>query len=205
MKLHALVLALSLTVVAGEGGAHGTEEHAAPPTRPALSGKVSPLPWDVGGAFALTDHTGARRTQADPAGNMQLLFFGYANCPGICSAALPMMADAADALAARGIATSPVVVTIDPGLDTLETMGPALAKISDDLIGLTGDRQSLNVAYEAFRIEFQKIMDDPEYGPIYAHGSHIYVLDGVGKVLTLVPPVLSAGQVADIVERYVEG
>lgn len=183
--------------------AHGMEDHSSPEVN--LQKAVTPLPWEIGGPFDLIDHMGTPRTQVDPDGRMQLLFFGYANCPGICSAALPMMAEAAHVLAGRGIAVSPVLITIDPELDKVGTMGPALEKISADLIGLTGSREALSRAHNAFRIEFQKIMDDPEYGPIYAHGSYIYLLDPTGDVLTLLPPVLSPEQTAEIVARYAGG
>ncbi len=196
-----LICALLLCFAANGGLAHGTETHAAP-ALPEQSAAVTPLPWDVGGAFALTDHTGAPRTEAEPDGKMQLVFFGYANCPGICSAALPMMAEVTDTLAGRDIAVSPVLITIDPSLDTVATMGPALAEISQGFIGLTGTPEALGVAYKAFQISFTKIMDDPKLGPIYAHGSHIYLLDGAGKVLTLLPPVLSPDQVAEIIANY---
>jgi len=181
--------------------AHGTQSHGAP-ALPEDRAAVTPLPWDIGGPFALVDHTGAARTEADPDGKMQLVFFGYANCPGICSAALPMMAEVTDLLAARDIAVSPVLITIDPSLDTVATMGPALAEISQDFIGLTGTPEALALAYKAFQISFTKIMDDPKHGPIYAHGSHIYLLNGAGKVLTLLPPVLSPDQAAGIIAKY---
>ena len=48
-----------------------------------------PLPLKLGGSFSLIDQHGQPRTQVDPAGNLQLLFFGYANCREICSAVLP--------------------------------------------------------------------------------------------------------------------
>ncbi|WP_135505152.1 SCO family protein [Roseovarius aestuariivivens] len=157
------------------------------------------LPFDVGGAFRLVDQTGAERTEEDPGGRHQLLFFGYANCPGICSAALPMMDQVS-----REVDVVPVMITIDNALDTVETMGPALAKVSDRILGLTGDRAALDVAYDAFRIEFEKVMDDPEHGPIYAHGSFIYLLSPKGEVLTLLPPVLPPAEVARIVKRYLD-
>lgn len=203
MRRRNLLVAILISVLATGALAHGTEDHSTPPAATLPQG-VTPLPWDIGGAFDLIDHTGAARSQVDPRGRMQLIFFGYANCPGICSATLPMMADAVHVLARRGIAVTPVLITIDPELDRVGTMGPALGRISADLVGLTGSRQALSQAYDAFRIEFQKIMDDPEYGPIYAHGSYIYLLDPIGKVLTLLPPVLPPDQVAEIVERYAE-
>lgn len=196
-----MIAALLSGVLATAVLAHGTEDHSSPPAA-SLPDAVTALPWEIGGAFDLIDHTGAPRSQVDPHGRMQLLFFGYANCPGICSAALPMMADAVHVLARRGIAVTPVLITIDPVLDRVGTMGPALERISADLIGLTGSRAALSEAYDAFRIEFQKIMDDPEHGPIYAHGSYIHLLDPMGEVLTLLPPVLSPDQAADIVARY---
>ena len=52
------------------------------------------LPFDLGGAFQLTDQSGTPRTEVDPDGRLQLLFFGYANCQQICSAALPLMVKA---------------------------------------------------------------------------------------------------------------
>lgn len=201
MRLRDLLLVVACGCMGTGALAHGTEKHAAP-TVLDLPDEITPLPWKLGGEFELIDHTGTTRTQTDPEGQMQLVFFGYANCPGICSAALPMMADAVEVLERRGILVSPVLITIDPVLDTVETMGPALAEISADLVGLTGDREALSDAYGAFQINFEKIMDDTQYGPIYAHTSHIFLLDESGRVLTLIPPVLPAKHVADIVTKY---
>ncbi len=202
---------LAAIVLAASALAHGDEKHgpsdgaaatAAP--LPQLPAAVSPLPWDVGGAFDLVDHTGAARSEADPQGRMQLLFFGYASCPGICSAALPLMAEMAKDLAEGGVDVVPVMITIDPKLDSVATMGPALAEISPRFVGLTGTPEALDVAYQAFGVEFEHLFDDPEHGPIYAHGSHIYLLDGAGKVLTLLPPVLPPEQAVAIARRYVK-
>lgn len=201
MKLRTLLLAVACSGLASGALAHGPEKHAAPPVL-TPSDPVTALPWKLGGAFELVDHTGKTRTQTDPDGRMQLVFFGYANCPGICSAALPMMVDAAELVKQRGIPVSPIMITIDPELDTPKTIGPALAEISTDLIGLTGNPEALSKAYRAFQITFEKVMDHPEYGPIYAHSSHIFLLDADGKVLTLIPPVLPAEQFADIVMKY---
>ena len=162
----------------------------------------SGLPFDVGGPFELTDHTGATRTQADPDGLPQLLFFGYANCPGICTAALPLMADMTDYLARDGITVRPVMITVDPKRDTPEEMGPALAYVHPEFVGLTGDAAALDVAYDAFSVEHALAYEDPDYGPVYTHGSFIYLMDDVGKVLTLIPPVLDAAKATEIALNY---
>jgi protein SCO1/2 len=168
---------------------------------PALAN--GPLPFDVGGPFALTDQTGAPRTQTDPSGQPQLLFFGYANCPGICTAALPLMADMVDGLAAKGISVRPVMITVDPARDTVDTIGAPLAELHPAFLGLTGTPEALATAYAAFAVDHALAYEDPEYGPVYTHGSFIYLLDGAGKVLTLLPPVVDAGKAIEIALKYV--
>lgn len=162
------------------------------------------LPALVGGDYTLTNQYGQTHTQADPDGKTQLLFFGYANCLQICSAVLPQMAIVADEVAdLTGAEIRPVMITVDPVIDTVETLGPALTAYHDDFIGLTGDDDALQVAYDAFAIEKEFLFEDPEYGPVYAHGSFMYLLDGNGETLTIIPPVLSDDQIVAIISNYV--
>jgi protein SCO1/2 len=163
------------------------------------------MPFDVGGAYELTDQNGHTRTQVDPEGLPQLMFFGYANCPGICSAALPLMADVVDDLAQEGIALRPVVITVDPARDTVETMGPALREHHPSFVGLTGSQAALDTAYSAFSVTHKLAYEDPEYGPVYSHGSLIYLMDADGKVLTLIPPILAKDTAVGIARKYVGG
>ncbi len=165
---------------------------------------TSPLPFDVGGPFTLVDQDGTERTEADPDGHPQILFFGYANCQEICSAVLPMMADITDALADRGLTVRPVMITTDPERDTVEAIGPALRQLHPDFVGLTGTPEALQVAYDAYHVEVKELFSHPEIGTIYTHGSFVYVLDGAGTPLTLFPPVLSSDAAAELVLKYVE-
>ena len=167
---------------------------------PALA--QSPLPFDVGGPFALTAQTGEPRSQVNPEGHPQLLFFGYANCPGICSAALPLMADVVDNLADQGVAISPLMITVDPARDTVENMAPLLAEYHPAIVGLTGSEAELDVAYKAFSVDHKLAYEDPDYGPVYTHGSLIYLLDASGEVLTLIPPVADAQKATEIALKY---
>lgn len=170
---------------------------------PAVAGAQG-LPELVGGDYALTNQYGQLHTQADPDGKAQLLFFGYANCLQICSSVLPQMAVVADEVAAAtGAEIRPVMITVDPVVDTVETLGPALTVYHDDFIGLTGSEADLQVAYDAFAIEKEYLFDDPEYGPVYAHGSFMYLLDGDGQTLTIIPPVLPDEQIVAIIAKYV--
>jgi protein SCO1/2 len=171
-------------------------------TTPALA--QSPLPFDVGGAYALTDHHGQPRTQADPDGLPQLLFFGYANCPGICTSALPLMGEITDKLARDDITIRPVMITVDPTRDTVANMGKPLTDYHPDFIGLTGEKDALTIVYNAFSVEHKLAYEDPDYGPVYSHGSMIYLMDAAGEVLTLFPPIMGGDHAAKTALKYLK-
>ena len=162
------------------------------------------LPFELGGPYALTDQHGQTRTQVAPDGRPQLVFFGYVNCPDICTAAFPLMADITTALADKGHDITPVMITIAPDQDTVQTMQAPLAKWHADFIGLTGDTDALHKAYKAFSVDIKPLFQDPEYGWIYAHGSFIHLLDENGKVMTLIPPIIGAEQAVGIALKYLE-
>ena len=210
MKLAAIltIALLPTSVVAHDGVIHGSDtEAAAHRAEAAIAsqlplGEVTDLPFNLGGAFELVDQTGTLRAEADPDGLPQLLFFGYANCLSICGVAMPMMAELVDALSVDGHKVRPVMVTVDPERDTVENMGPALKKLHQEFIGLTGSDDQLAHVYDLFQVSREKLFEDPEYGAVYAHGSHIHLLDGQGRVLTLIPPILGSERAGEIVAKY---
>lgn len=194
----ALTLALALPFAAA---AHDGHDHP-PPSPPPENAAGGIFPTSVGGPYRLTDQRGQTRTEADPEGRPQLVFFGYASCPGICSAVLPALAELADRLAAAGAAATPILITVDPVLDTVESLASAAAEIHPDLVALTGSPEALAAARDAFQVKAELIFVSPEYGPIYAHGSYVYLLDAEGGFLTLLPPILSPERMAEIVLSY---
>ena len=170
----------------------------------ALENNAKPLPFPaaIGGPFQLSDGQGRIRTEADPDGRTQLLFFGYANCPGMCPVALPLMAEITDILAADGIAVRPVMITVDPDRDTPAAMATALGRFHPDFIGLTGDPAALANAYDAFSVSPQLMLQDPSAGAIFAHATQIFVLSAEGQVMSVLPPILPGKRLAEIVARY---
>jgi protein SCO1/2 len=115
------------------------------------------------------------------------------------------MGDVARSLARNGIGISPVMITVDPARDTVDNMAAPLAEFHPDFIGLTGDAAALGSAYKAFSVEHALAYEDPDYGPVYTHGSLIYLMDGSGEVLTLIPPVMDAHRAAQVAMKYLAG
>lgn len=205
----AVLLCASLTAgaVAHDGVEHSSEEeaiwHAAETA--AKQPNSAGFPDVVGGNYTLTDHFGNARTSSDPAGHHQLIFFGYASCKAICSVALPRMAEAVDILAAEGIAVTPLLITVDPKRDTADAMRTALRAIHPRLIGLTGSENALDTAYKAFNVEIKLVTVHPDEGPIYAHGTFVYLTGPDGTFKTLMPPILGADRMAEIAASYISG
>ncbi|MEM9280120.1 MAG: SCO family protein [Pseudomonadota bacterium] len=158
-----------------------------------------------GGDFELLDHDGNIRTSKSPEGRFQLVFFGYANCKAICSIALPRMAEAVVSLENEGILVTPVLITVDPERDTVDNMKDALALHHERMVGLTGSEEALQVAYDAFQVEKALVYEHPEYGPVYSHGSFIYLLGPNGEFKTLLPPILGPDRMSEVTKSYISG
>ncbi len=207
MRWLVLAALLAAPAFAHDGVVHGSDEEAA--AHKAETGAAVgvptpnlPFPVDIKAEFALTDQDGQEVTQADFAGKPMAIFFGYANCEAICSVALPRLGQALDILGEEAGALTPLVITVDPKRDTVETMGPALAKWHPKLRGLTGPEAALADARKAFQVETSLVGEDPEGNPIYAHGSFIYLIGGDVKVLTLLPPILGPERMAEVIRGY---
>lgn len=202
----ALYLALGVSDIAAahDGIKHETPEEAG--RHDAQTAKTAPntpgFPNIVGGEYHLIDHLGNKRSSQDPSGRYQIIFFGYANCKAICSVALPRMTGAVDILDKRGISVTPLLITVDPERDTLAAMRKAIPEIHPRLIGLTGSQEALDAAYRAFSVQKKLVHVHPEEGPIYAHGTFVYLTGPDGSFKTLMPPVLSSERMAEIVTSY---
>ncbi len=174
-----------------------TEPTASPALPPAL-----PFPVAVGGPFDLVDHHGDRRTDEDFLGRHILVFFGYAHCPGICSAALPTMAAAVDGLGDRAELVQPVMITVDPKWDTPEVMKEALGKYHPRLLGLTGSDEALADVRKHYQVDVSYVGEDILGNPIYSHGGYVYLMGPDGTLQTVLPPILSAEQMSTIIGKY---
>lgn len=206
--LAVIALAVSFAGPPGPAAAHDGVRHATPPEAAAheAAGDEAtpslPFPIDLTARFDLVDQTGARRTERDFAGRAMAIFFGYANCEGICSTALPRLGAAIDILGEDGPDVVPVLITIDPERDTPEAMAASLAGIHPRFVGLTGSEPSLAATRRAFQVEAREVSYDADGNPIFAHGSFIYLIDGEGRLAALLPPILSPERMAEIMREH---
>ena len=174
---------------------------AGKPARPPV-GRATPLRFDMGGPFALTDHNGAPRTDRDFRGRHMLVFFGYATCDGICPVGLKRMADALDAMGPDAAKIQPVFITVDPERDTAAKLKAYLPKLHPRLIGLTGKKTALRAAAKSYNVPSKVLAVAPDGSPTISHGAYIYLMRPDGKFATLFPPVMGSDAIAATLRRY---
>ena len=118
-------LAFAMAGCGGSGsvGYHGTE------IKPAYTIPAAPL----------TDNTGAPFTLAKDDRDLDVVFFGYTNCPDICKFVMSQLTSAYLHLPEEDRARIRVVfVTTDPARDDPATLTAYLKRYDTDFTGLTG-------------------------------------------------------------------
>ncbi len=213
-SLAAVLFAVGLSLAGTQGAlAHGKETHAgaaagettglpanataAQPTPPA-----GPLPFDVGGPFALTDHNGRPVTNIDFEGRPAVLIFGYAKCKNMCPLSLQRLAVALDALGPDGKDLQALFVTVNPEEETPAVLREALKAVNPRILGLTGTKGQIATALESYGIKSETIGNDFEGDPVISHGSYFYVIGSDGAVKTFLPPIFAGEALAEKIRPY---
>ena len=154
----------------------------------ARQGAETRLSASIGGAFALTDQNGIRRSQADFAGRPLLVYFGFTYCPDVCPTALDIMGGALDALQQRDAIAyerlQPVFISVDPARDTPPVLRDYLAYFHPRLSGLTGSQADIDAVKSAFKIYAARGAAEDENGNYNVdHSSFFYLMDENNRYL----------------------
>jgi protein SCO1/2 len=156
----------------------------------------------IGGPFALTDHTGKSRTDADFRGKLMLVYFGFSFCPDICPTDLMAIGQAIDKLGPAGEGVQPLFVTLDPERDTAAHLAEYLPFFHPRLLGLTSDAAHIRDAARAYRVYYAKVVIDGAAEYTIDHSGFIYLMDRDGKYLGFFPPGTPADRMAAIIEVH---
>jgi cytochrome oxidase Cu insertion factor (SCO1/SenC/PrrC family) len=156
----------------------------------------------IGGPFALTDHTGKSRTDADFRGKRMLVYFGFSFCPDICPTDLMAIGQAIDKLGPAGEGVQPLFVTVDPERDTAAHLAEYVPFFHPRLLGLTGDAAHIRDAARAYRVYYAKIVIDGAAEYTIDHSGFIYLMDRDGKYLGFFPPGTPADRMAAVIEAH---
>ncbi len=157
------------------------------------------LMWNrepVGGPFALTDHNGVRRTEADFRGKLLVVYFGFTYCPDICPTDLQNIGLAIDRLGPASEAVQPLFITLDPERDTAEHLKDYVPMFHPRLIGLTGDAAAVRWAANAYKVYYARVPNQKGDDYTIDHTAFIYLIGGDGTYLGFLPPNTDADRLA---------
>lgn len=154
----------------------------------------------VGGPFALTDHEGKHRTDADFRGKLLVLYFGYTNCPDICPADLTAISLALDRLGAAAEAVQPIFITLDPERDTAAHLAAYVKAFHPRLLGMTGSPDEIRSVATAYKTWYAKTGNGSEDYAV-DHTAFVYLVGKDGQYLGFLPPSTSPERLSDVITQ----
>lgn len=139
-------------------------------------------PPDMAADFTLTDQNGTPYRLSDQRGKVVVVFFGYTNCPDICPATMSDMQVVLNRLGDKRDQVNVVFVTVDPERDTSERLQRFIGMFDSDIVGLTGDVESLNAVYKAYGAgATRRDLPDSALGYAMDHTATSTVIDKQGQ------------------------
>jgi protein SCO1/2 len=175
-----LILALSLGL-----SACGSSNDQVPLSQAPLAGAA------IGGPFTLTDQDGKQRSYSEFDGKYRIIYFGYTNCPDICTpdlqhlmAGLSQFEQANPKLAGK---LQPLFITVDPQRDTPAVLKQFVTAFHPRLIGLTGSEDQIAATAKSFAIFYEKMEGSSPDAYLMSHSQTPFLMGPDGKPLALMP------------------
>ncbi len=128
----------------------------------------------IGGPFTMVNHLGETVTDKEVITKPSLVYFGYTFCPDVCPLDNARNAEATDLLKAKGLAVTPVFISVDPERDNPEVLADFVGYMHEDMIGLTGSAEQVKAASVAYKTYFRRTSDEEDY--LMDHSTFTYLV-----------------------------
>jgi protein SCO1/2 len=156
----------------------------------------------IGGSFALIDHDGRRRTDADFRGKLLLVYFGFTFCSDACPTDLQAIGAALDGLGPAGEPVQPLFITVDPEKDTPEQLKGYVALFHPRMVGLTGDARQIQQVARAYKVYYAKSAPTKRDSYDIDHTGFVFLIGPDGKYIGFLPPGTPAGRMIEAMRPY---
>jgi protein SCO1 len=132
--------------------------------------------------ITLIDAQGQPWRLSEQHGQITLLFFGFTNCPDMCSTALADIAAARKQLGSDAEHIQAALITVDPERDAPERLGRYVAQFDPTFIGLWGNQAELDAVFKPYGVYAAKReLPDSALGYTMDHTGSVYVIDQQGR------------------------
>jgi protein SCO1/2 len=157
--------------------------------------------------IALTDTDGASYSLAAQTDKpLTLVFFGFTNCPDICTMVMANIASAMTRLdEADRDEVEVVFVTTDPARDDEAALRRYLDRFDEGFTGLTGDLADIVEIGDSLGVYIEKGHQLPTGGYDVAHTTHVFAIDGDDQVPVTWPQETTPAQLAGDVTALLDG
>lgn len=159
----------------------------------------------LGGEFELVDTDGRAFKLSSLRGKIVLIYFGYTGCPDACPTDLLLFRDLLERLGSRKESAQPIFISVDPARDTLEHLAAYASAFSPTIRALTGSEKQLRQVAKAYGSYFNYVGRTPGSTTYTVdHSVSIYVVNGEGKLVSVIPFGTPLEEVVRRVERMLD-
>jgi len=158
----------------------------------------------LGQGVALTDFNGQPRTLKDFAGKVQVVFFGFTQCPDVCPTSLAELSDVMQQLGPDADRVQVLLITVDPERDTPEVLKQYVTNFDPRFLALTGSADQIKQAAASFKAYYAKV-PRPDGDYTMDHTAAFYLLDGKGEARVLANNNIGADALAHDIKALLQG
>lgn len=171
---------------------------------PSAARLMDDLMWGrgpIGGPFALVDHTGKLRSDAEFRGKLLVIYFGYTYCPDVCPTDLMAIAQAVDSLGPAGEMIQPIFISVDPERDTPDRLAEYVSAFHPRMIGMTGTPDQVRKVALSYKAYYAKVSEGNGTDYAIEHTGVVYLVGLSGEYLGFIPPQTSSERLVEIFRK----
>lgn len=138
-------------------------------------------------AFQLESVSTAGTVTADDfRGKILLVYFGYTQCPDVCSTTMIRLSNALLSLGDLASQVCVLFVSVDPSRDTPRVLRDYTQAFGPQVIGLRGEQDALRKLTKRYRVTYGYGKPDANGNYTVSHSSAIYTFDRSGHARLLI-------------------
>ncbi len=142
----------------------------------------------------LVNHKGQPFTSKDLEGGWSLVYFGYTFCPDICPASLGQMNKLDSELKTKNPELAGkmqyIMVSVDPGRDTVEKLKGYVPYFNPEFVGVTGDVKGIHDLTRQLNVAFTPVVDKNDEFYLVDHSANLIIINPRGDYHGFIRPPL---------------
>lgn len=161
----------------------------------------------LGKPFSLDATDGRVVTLSDLHEKPSLIFFGYTHCPDFCPVTFLELSFWLEDLKINSSDLNIWFFTVDPERDTIEVLKDYIENFSDQIVGISGEKEAQYAAIKSLGAVWEKVYADTKNKSDYTlnHTAGFTLLKKGGKLHSHIPfgedPKISMGKIRDLLRQ----